>query len=305
MSSFQPTDHLRHAPDETGRMRDSLFWQTIFAREELGFQAYLYLTAAGRAGFNVILWQEGKPKGFDRVEGQVPPEMNFDDFRLEGLTLNNTGVGEPAHIAYEGERMQFDLQFTGSHAPFSYHDNPDGLPQWMASNRFEQGGWLKGWIRAGDIKLEVDQPAHRDHSWGNRNWGLPQHWKWFSAYTPDGKVNLNGWIWIARGEMGCAGFVRRDGNLTPIATIRQHADYDEDMSQRRLQATLIGVDGEETVLELQRFGLVRLPTGDKIGTIIQEAACTGTIDGAAAVGQFETQWHQSYLDHLIETKSTR
>lgn len=305
MSQFEPNDHRRHAPDATGRMRDSLFWQTIFDDEQLGFQAYLYTTAAGKAGFNVILWQEGKPKGFDRIEGEIPPEMDFDDFRLEGFTLRNGPVGEPAHISYKSERIEFDLCFTGIHPPFSYHDNPDGLPSWMAVNRFEQGGRLVGSIKARDLEIAVDHPAHRDHSWGNRNWGLPQHWKWFSAYTPDGKVNLNGWIWIARGETGCAGFVCRNGEVVPISTIRHHADYDEDMGQRRLEATIVDVAGNQTQLELERFGLVKLPTGDKIGTIIQEAACRGSIDGKQAVGQFETHWHQPYLDHLIATKSTR
>ena len=27
MSHFEPTDYLRHKPDATGKMRDSLFWQ--------------------------------------------------------------------------------------------------------------------------------------------------------------------------------------------------------------------------------------------------------------------------------------
>lgn len=305
MSRFESNDYLRHAPDETGKMRDSLFWQTMFGPERLGFQAYLYLTAAGKAGFNVILWQEGKPKGFHRIEGEIPADMDLDNFALEGLTLRNTGVGEPAYLTYQSDRISFDLAFTGSHPPFSYHDNPDGLPSWMARNRFEQGGRIKGWIKARDIELAVDQPAHRDHSWGNRNWGLPQHWKWFCAYTADGAVTLNGWTWIARGETGCAGFVAKGGKAVPIATIRHHATYDDDMSQRSLSAVLVDVDGGETRLELERFGLVKLPTGDRIGTIIQEAACSGSIDGVPALGQFETHWHESYINHLVETRSTR
>lgn len=305
MSRFAERDYLRHAPDHTGRMRDSLFWETIFGEDRLGFQAYLYLTAKGKAGFNVILWGEGKPLGFDRTEGDIPAEMDLDDFRLNGLVLQNTGVGAPARLAYDGERMKFDFTFTGAHDPFSYHDNPDGLPQWMAANRFEQGGRIAGWIEAKGKRFEFDQPGHRDHSWGNRNWGMPQHWKWFCAYTPDGSVTLNGWIWIARGEIGYAGFVHRAGKTVPVATIRQKATYDPDMSQRRLDAVLVDVEGRETELVLERFGLVKLPTGDKIGTIIQEAACSATIDGVAGVGQFETHWHQAYLDHLVETNSTR
>lgn len=152
--------------------------------------------------------------------------------------------------------------------------------------------------------LEVNQPAHRDHSWGNRNWGVPQHWKWFCAYTPDGSITLNGWVWMARGEMGCAGFVCREGKTLAVATILQHASYDEAMGQLRLEAVLIDIENHKTALVLDRFGLLKLPTGDKVGTIIQEAACIGSIDGVPALGQFETHWHQAYIDALCEAQST-
>jgi hypothetical protein len=55
MKEFSATDHLRHPVDATGRMRDSQFWQTAMPEEGLGFQAYLYQTAEGKAGFNIIL----------------------------------------------------------------------------------------------------------------------------------------------------------------------------------------------------------------------------------------------------------
>jgi hypothetical protein len=304
MNHFTPTDHLRHPVDASGRMRDSLFWQTVFESPRLGFQAYLYLTAQGRAGFNVALWGEGKPLAFDRVEGEIPASMNIDDLRLEGLSLSCPSFGGPSRLSYEGKKLRFEFTFEGSHPPFSYRDNPDGLPAWFAQNRYEQGGRLAGWIQAGDIRLKLDQPGHRDQSWGNRNWGMPQHWKWFCAYTPDSSIVLNGWVWMARGEMGCAGFVCRDGKATAIATILQHATYDEAMGQVRLEAVLIDVEHNRTTLALDRFGLLKLPTGDKVGTIIQEAACVGTIDGRRALGQFETHWHQAYLDQLCETKST-
>ncbi|MCB2051836.1 MAG: hypothetical protein KDE63_10440 [Novosphingobium sp.] len=302
MSQFNESDYLRHTPDETGRMRDSLFFQTMFGPEQLGFQAYLYVTGEGKAGFNVILWGEGKPVGFDRTEGEVPKTMDFDNFTLGPLTIRNTGLGAPSQLTYSGEKMQIDFTFTGSHPPFSYHSNPDGLPRWFARNRFEQGGRLTGFIESkGNRYTMKDQAGHRDHSWGNRNWAAPQHWKWFCAYTPDGQTALNGWVWICRGEIGYAGFIHRDGRTVPIATIRDKAQYDADMSQRRLDAVLVDINGNETHLVLDRFGLIKLPAGDKYGTLIQEAACSATIDGAPGLGQFETQWQQSYVDQLRDT----
>ena len=63
-------------------------------------------------------------------------------------------------------------------------------------------------------RIEWDRMGHRDHSWGVRDWGVPQHWKWFVAYTESGRA-VNGWIWIAKGEWGFAGYTVRDGVTYP------------------------------------------------------------------------------------------
>jgi hypothetical protein len=306
MSRFSPVDHLRHSPDASGRMRDSLFWQATLAEERLGFQAYLYLTHAGKAGFNVVVWGEDrKPVALDLAEGQIPDTMNLDALSFAGLELRKTGFGEPARVTYRSDKVDLEFEFAGKHAPFSYHDNPDGLPTWFAMNRYEQTGTITGRIEAGGRRIDLSGMGHRDHSWGNRNWGVPQHWKWFCAYTPNGDRMVNGWIWIARGEWGCAGYVARDGKVVPIATICQHGAYRDDMSQQRLEADIVDIEGGICRVELERFGLVKLPGKDKFGTLIQEAACTATIDGLAAAGQYETHWQQAYLDWLVESGAVR
>ncbi|MFD2580178.1 hypothetical protein ACFSTD_19655 [Novosphingobium colocasiae] len=38
----------------------SLFWQSVMPDRKLGFQAYLYLTNEGKAGFNIVVWGEEK-----------------------------------------------------------------------------------------------------------------------------------------------------------------------------------------------------------------------------------------------------
>ena len=306
MDFFEPTDHLRHAPDASGKMRDSLFWQTIIPEEQLGFQAYLYLTASGKAGFNVLVWgADAKPLVADMVTGTVAADAQLDDFHFEGLHLTQTAMGAANRIAYRSGKVTLELDFTPRHAPFSYRANHGGLPAWFAVNRYEQTGWLTGHITIGDRRIAIDRMGHIDHSWGNRNWGVPQHWKWFVAYSPDGARMLNGWVWIARGEWGFGGYVVRDGVPVAIAEIAQHADYDEKMGQTRLEARISDVAGGVTELTMERFGIIRLPTGDPLGTVIHEAACTVQIDGIAGAGQFETHWQSAYIDHLAATGSTR
>ena len=55
-AGYQPQDDLRHRAAPGGKMRDSLFWEMIMPDEKVGFQAYLYLSGAGKVGFNVAIW---------------------------------------------------------------------------------------------------------------------------------------------------------------------------------------------------------------------------------------------------------
>lgn len=301
-AGYEPHDDLRHRPAPGGRMRDSLFWELIMPEERLGMQAYLFVTDRGKAGYNVVVWgEQERPLALELELGEVSEDADFDDFSLAGLHLRQPELRRTAELRYEGRDVSLQFDFTALHDAFSYRQNPDGLPSWFATNRFEQTGHVTGFLQVGDRRIEWDRTGHRDHSWGVRNWGVPHHWKWFVAYTRDGAKAVNGWIWIAKGEWGFGGYVVSDGELVPISHIDHHADYDEDMSQRRLEAELVDVRGGRTQLTLDCFGVVRLPTNDRMNTIILEGACAAKIDGAAGAGQFETHWPRDYLDHLIAT----
>ncbi|WP_273735359.1 DUF7064 domain-containing protein [Mycolicibacterium septicum] len=300
MSTFlTATDDLRHRPAPGKRMRDSLFWEVIVPEEDLGLQIYLYLTGSGRAGYNVVLW--GSDTASNRIvlgSGRVPDSVDLDHLDFDGLTVRQP---EPLHtcsVSFHRDDLAVEFEFTGLHEAFSYHRNPDGLPRWFAENRLEQTGGVRGSIVSGARCIELDHIGHRDHSWGLRDWNIPQHWKWFVAYTPDGDA-VNGWIWIAQGQWGFAGYVARDGVTTPIANIDHHADYDPQMNQQRLTATVTDTAGGRTEVVLEAFGVVELPSHDPMATVIREAACRGTIDGRPAAGQFETHWVGSYLEQLV------
>jgi hypothetical protein len=298
-AGYEPHDDRRHHAPPGGRMRDSLFWELIMPEEELGFQAYLYLTDRGKAGFNVIVWgPEKEPLALVQKGGEIGPEADLDDFEFEGLRLRQPELRQTAVLEYADDSLSVCFDYTALHDAFSYRQNPDGLPAWFAVNRLEQTGSVTGFLEVGGRRIEWDRVGHRDHSWGRRDWGVPQHWKWLVAYTDDGERMLNAWIWIARGEWGVGGYVVRDGELVALERVRHHADYDPGMGQRRLEAELTDVRGQTTHLTMERFGIVKLPTGDKLGTILMEAACRATIDGRPAAGQFETHWQGAYIDHL-------
>jgi hypothetical protein len=305
-AGYQPQDDLRHRPPPGGKMRDSLFWEMIMPDEQLGFQAYLYLTGDGKAGFNVVVWgPDANKEILDLVQEEVSGDPDFDNFNLAGLTLTQPDLRRTAVLRYESPKVKLVFDYSALHETFSYKQNPDGLPDWFAINRFEQTGWVKGFLEFNGRRVEWDRVGHRDHSWGMRNWGLPHHWKWFIAYTPDGGRIVNGWIWIAKGEWGFGGYVIHDGEMLPVSHIKHRAEYTDDMLQRRLEADLHDTRGGVTRLEMDSFGVVKLPTNDKMDTIIYEAACKVAIDGHAGAGQFETHWPKKYLEHLIAANKKR
>jgi hypothetical protein len=302
-SVFEDHDDLRHRVPEGQRMRDSLFWNLIVPEEQLAMQVYLFVSHRGRTGYNVCVWGADGELALEQHLGEVGPEADFDDWSHAGLSLRQPEVRRTAELRYESERVTLQYDFEALHEAFSYRQNPGGLPHWFAQNRFEQAGRIQGSLKVDGRRVEFDRIAHRDHSWGPRNWGYPHHWKWLLAHTPSGRA-LNGFVWIAEGEWGFNGYVLRDG--APVAIdrfTRQHAEYDDDMNQTGLVAEILDVDGETTVLTLESFGVVRMPHDDKMGTIIMEAGCRSTIDGEEGGGQFETHWPIGYLEHLAAARS--
>lgn len=303
--AFGPRDDLRHRPATPGgRMRDSLFWEMVMPDEGLGVQVYLYLTDRGRTGYNVTVWgADAEPLALELGGGTVGDDVDLDDFAFDGLTVTQPELRRTAVVTYTADHLRLHYEFAGVHDAFSYRQNPDGIPTWFAVNRLEQSGRVHGHLEIGPVgsarRIEWHgRMGHRDHSWGPRDWGVPQHWKWFVAYTESGR-SVNGWLWIARGEWGFAGYVAREGVTTPIARIEQRATYEDDMTQRCLEATVVDVDGGRTEVVLDRYGLVKLPTNERTGTEIWEAACHATIDGEPGAGQWETQWSRPYLEHLV------
>ena len=300
-----PDDDLRHRPAPGAKMRDSLFWEMIMPDQQLGLQVYLYLTDRGRTGYNVSVWgPDPDPLALRLEGGTVPDEMDLDAFEFRGLRVEQPERHRTARVTYESDEVRLRYDFEAVHDAFSYHANPDGIPEWFAQNRMEQSGRVTGFLELGpqgsaDVRrIEwLGRMGHRDHSWGPRDWGVPQHWKWFVAYTESG-TSVNGWLWIARGEWGFAGYVAQDGRTVAIERIEQRATYDDDMSQRRLEAIVIDVDGGRTEVVLERYGLVRLPTNDRMATEIWESACHAWIDGEGGAGQWETHWSRPYLDYL-------
>lgn len=219
---IEPVDDLRHRPGPGQRTRDSLFWQTVLTEHEVALQVYLFVSddhaLGARAGYHVAVWGRDREPVLQHGGAAVEPDADFDDLTVDGVRIRQGVPLQESSVTVRTPTVELDLDFGAIAAPFSYHANPDGLPAWFALDRLEQSGRVRGSLRLGGATMIIDGPGHRDHSWGRRDWRAPQHWKWFVASTPSGQA-LNGWLWVARGTWGFAGYVLRGGRLVAIARI--------------------------------------------------------------------------------------
>lgn len=301
--AVQPSDDLRHGPEPGGRMRDSVYYQVTLRPERLAVQVYLYLTGTGRAGYHVAAWGDDREPVVEVGGGRVPDDADFTDLAVGELRLRHTDPLAVAEVRCSGADLTLDLSFHALHEAFSYTNNPDGLPAWFAADRFEQTGQVSGTLRLGSRTVRLDGVGQRDHSWGARDWSAAQHWKWFVAYTPSGRA-VNGWVWMARGEWGFAGYVLREGRPVPVSRIEADTTYADGLAQRRLTGDLLDVEGGRTPVTLDVFGLLRVPD-ERTGTAVREGACVATVAGEPGAGQFEAAWPLAYLRAYLRAPRTR
>lgn len=296
VTTLHASDDLRHWPKEGEKGRDSLFFNLILPEDELAVFMYTWVDGQGVGGRMVNVWGPGRePMVFEPLFGVPVGDTDFDDWQVGGLTLLQAAPLRTAVLRYEGDDVSIAYRFEATHEAFDYERNAIGCPQWMAENRYEQTGRAQGRLEVDGRTIDFDTLAHRDHSWGRRNWNVPQHWKWIVAQTPDGTA-LNLFQWVARGEMGTNGYVLRDGETIPLVSARCEAEYDDGMVQTSLRAELVDDRGVTTDLELDCFGNMPIPIGSD--TLLNESACRARINGAEGAGQFEAQWARSYLKKL-------
>jgi len=296
------TDDLRHRVADGIKTRDSLFWNLILPDEQIAVQLYIWTDGRGVSGRQVAVYAPDREKNIVLSASDIDlgPDSDLDEWQCAGLCVRQPESLRTAELSFEGEGITLDYRFNAAHRPFSYHENPSACPPWMASNRYEQSGRASGTLTVGNRAITFgDVWAHRDHSWGRRNWNAVHHWKWVVAGVPSG-TTLNAMFHIAFGEPGINGYVVRDGEPVAIVDGRCHAAYDSDMSQSRLEADLTDARGVVTHLEMERFAIFKLPFGSD--TLLSEAACRVTIDGEPGAGQFETLWPQGYVQRLVEAE---
>jgi hypothetical protein len=287
-----PQDDLRHALPTSPYARESLYYDIVLPDEGLLIFFYTWVDGGNRAGYLLAVVGEGDEKlAFHAGDGVDVGARDFDDWAVEGLTVRHTELLERAELGFTADDVAFSARVEGLHPAFDYQSNADGCPSFVATNRFEQSLRITGTLRVAGREIAIDGTAHRDHSWGDRDWDSMQDWKWLSAQAGEDLV-LNAMQIHGRGETTFHGYVQRDGVLAGVTMLRGETEYDEQWQQRRARFRLTDETGRVTAVELERFAMLSFTAGE--GIQLNEAACRGTIDGRPAAIHLENGWDAQY-----------
>jgi len=172
--------------------------------------------------------------------------------RVGGSTVQARGDGVMAY-GWAEEGCEADLCFRDPfYAPRSWmkdegaHAGAAAVKQDMNTDgHLEVSGRITGRLRIGDAWHEIDALAHRDRSWGARDYTKAyQHRMVTGTIGPD----LSWATFIMRldnGALAKAGFVARNGETTDIADIRVLTEFDHDgVTVSRLRSRLTLETGE-------------------------------------------------------------
>lgn len=155
---------------------------------------------AGIYGFATIGWRvnEGEVDGLvmlvkDRVLLFAYPAVNrkFDkawesvklpeEARVGALKFEMEEPFKRWRIKLLGDRSNMDLCFSSFTPPYDYNAYKQSLPKEVAAEHYEQSGFVDGIIRVRGKEIRVKGTGQRDHSWGVRDWGGVDSWKWITA----------------------------------------------------------------------------------------------------------------------------
>jgi hypothetical protein len=302
--ALDPVHDGRHKLRRDALARESLVWMLQLPEEQVAGFVYTWVSGEGRAGTALALWGPavGEQPIFEIIDGiAVPDEQGFDDWRVSSLHVRQ---GEPlveAAVSFAGERANLDYRFTAMHPAYAYGSHPRGCPSFLADDRFEQSGTVEGHLWLGGREIEFSTTGHRDHSWGTRDWGVAQHWKWLEAQAGP-EVAVHAIEVYALGRRELRGYVYRDGELSQITEFDVHDfELDERMHHTALRATLHDELGRATEFAGRTFAMFEFPVSPL--ATLHEGSMSVEIDGTPGVGHVEMCWPKAYVDYLVRERA--
>jgi hypothetical protein len=282
---------FRHKMAADGR--ESLTHMLVFP--EHGIAGFIYPTvrANGLAKCRVTLFGpaiEGIVQ--EEAESLVPDDMDFDNWRVDGLFMAIREPHRVIDIRWDGPRIQFDGRYEAMHPAYAFSSHPLGNPPYYGDDRTEQHGRVTAKLVVDRTDREVEGFLIHDHSWGPRVWGLNQHYKWFHATTESCSVHF--FEMFSYGRRHLRGYLLKDGVMRHISDVRYDFKFDDQMMHKTIDAEIFDADGRIVLIKSRAYANMQLDLDPKV--YLNEAALQLEIDGESGTGWCEFCWSRDYLD---------
>lgn len=288
----------RHVLSDSAHARESLVFMLQIPEAEVACFVYTWVSGHGKAGSAFVVYGPGVGETVaDFCDGvDVPVTAGFDDWQVGRVLVRH---GEPWRSASvtvaAGGRASLRYDFEAVHPPYAYGQHRDGCPGWVAENRIEQSGRVRGVLSIDGREIPFDTMGHRDHSWGTRDWFFSQHWKWLEAQAGAERV-VHFWEVEALGRKVLRGYVVKDGEMAEVTRVDIRFEHDQQLVHRRISATVLDDLGRETQVEGATFAWYPFAVSPLV--TLHEASMAVSIDGRRGVGHVEMAWPKAYLEHV-------
>lgn len=273
--------------------RESLAHIILIPEHNIAGYIYPTVLATGEAKATACFLSPDFPDQIiEQVEGAVPEDMDFDDWRLGPLHMQVIEPFKRVDIEWAGERIKFKGQITMTHPAYAFSTHSKGNPPYFGTDRTEQHGRVVADLQIDGKAIHHEGHLIRDHSWGPRIWGLNQHYKWVHATTGESSMHFFEMQGFGRTEL--RGFLFKDGVMRHIANVDYDITYDDDMVQKTFQLSVTDTDGRVSQIDYTMFRVLQSAHDPR--TLINTGCATLTFDGVPGVGVCEFNWNKDYFD---------
>ncbi|MBU0538717.1 MAG: hypothetical protein KKF24_11740 [Gammaproteobacteria bacterium] len=296
--ALDPIHDNRHKLGTGPLARESMAYMIQIPEEQIGGFIYTWINGEGLAGSAVTLYGPGigpEPllEKFDGIA--MSPDADFFDWRVKNLHFRLGELLETASISYKSELFDIEYNFTATQPAYAYSSHKDGCPQWIAHERFEQHGLVSGYVKVGGREIALQGYAQRDHSWGVRDWGLNQHWKWVHAQAGP-ELGVHFWKLESMGKTLIRGFVDKDQHIAQVVDVDIDLEINDDLKTRTVHATIYDSAGRTTTFQGVAYATFPL-CPDPMITLF-ESPIVAHIDGVKGGGCCEVLWMNSLIEYV-------
>lgn len=293
--------HVFFDADAHPDYRESLAYLMPLPQLGLGIIYYTWVHARGedgrgRAGSMMVVYGPALDEPiFEVADGlSVPDSMTFDSWEVGPARMRLDHDMMSGRLRFDSALLHLDVAFEGLNPSFGFLANRNGCPAWLATDRAEQGVKYTGTVQVGDAEHAIDDYGHRDHSWGNRDWGGPTHWKWWNI-VGDGGIAIHVMELQAFGTTTLHGYVQKDGVIATVLSLDHEITFDERFMQTDIVATIVDDEGRSTAVHAWQGADLAWPVSEFL--TLHEASMFATIDGHDGRAYMEIAWPPAYADH--------